>query len=287
MRFCNRYVSDFPDAFGAGNVVAGAASTDLGDALLRIDGYKAGEVTVTGVDGTVEISRGQDQAFLRKVKLPRSIPRGTRKVRATVVLRHIRGERETRRVTVKLPPLRPGHRTLVFVGRDVDFSEGDLFEIFGFDFGGSGGGSLGPANVRALARSVEGIARYDGVTARPPRPRAERLLVGRPAASATRTCGSRARSGRRSASRSAEHAAPPARRRSRQAPARAARTSAGVSGSARNAAASAGVRSARSWRSRPTSTSCSRATVNGLPVSRSARGAASAARYQSPSSVGP
>jgi len=169
MRFCNRYVSDFPDAFGAGNVVAGAASTDLGDALLRIDGYKAGEVTVTGVDGTVKISRGQDQAFLRKVKLPRSIPRGTRKVRATVVLRHIRGERETRRVTVKLPPLRPGRRTLVFVGRDVDFSEGDLFEIFGFDFGGSGGGSLGPANVRALARSVEGIARYDGVTARLPR----------------------------------------------------------------------------------------------------------------------
>ena len=82
-RFCNRYVSDFPDVLGAGNVIAGAASTDLGDALLQLDAYKAGEVTVQSVEGTVEIRRGQRQAFLRKVKLARSVPKGTRKVRAT------------------------------------------------------------------------------------------------------------------------------------------------------------------------------------------------------------
>ncbi|MET0770829.1 MAG: hypothetical protein ABW081_13015 [Solirubrobacteraceae bacterium] len=168
LRFCNRYVSDFLDLLGAGNVIAEAASTDLGDALARIDGYKAGEVHVTRVDGTVEISRGQRQAFLRKVTLPRTIRKGTRKVQATVVLRHVRGASETRRMTVKLPRLRPGVRKVVFVGKDVDFSEGDLFEIFGFDFGSSGG-SLGPANLRALARSVEGIRRWDGVNARPPR----------------------------------------------------------------------------------------------------------------------
>jgi hypothetical protein len=168
LRFCNRYVSDFLDSLGAGNVIAEAASTDLGDALARIDGYKAGEVHVARVDGTVAISRGQRQAFVRKIELPRTIRKGTRKVRATVVLRHVRGARETRRVTVKLPRLRPGRREVVFVGKDVDFSEGDLFEIFGFDFG-SAGGSLGPANLRALARSVEGIARWDGVNARAPR----------------------------------------------------------------------------------------------------------------------
>ena len=169
LRFCNRYVSDFPDILGAGNVVAGAASTDLGDALLQIDAYKAGEVTVTGIEGTVEIRRGQRQAFLRKVKLPRSVRKGTRKVPATVVLRHVRGALETRRMTVKLPRgLRPGKRPVVFVGKDVDFSEGDLFDLFGFDFGGGSGGTLGPPNLRALAEDIEGIARYDGVTARRP-----------------------------------------------------------------------------------------------------------------------
>ena len=84
------------------------------------------------------------------------------------MLRNVRWPSETRRKTVKLPRLRPGMRKVVFVGKDVDFSEGDLFEIFGFDFGSSGG-SLGPANLRALARSVEGIRRWDGVNARPPR----------------------------------------------------------------------------------------------------------------------
>jgi hypothetical protein len=170
LRFCNRYVSDFPDVFGAGNVIAGAASTDLADALLRIDGYKAGEVHVAAVDGTVAISRGQRQAFLRKVRLPRSVRKGTREVRATIVLRHVRGPLERRRVTVKLPHgLQPGKRRLVFIGRDVDFSEFDLFELFGFDFGGSGGGSLGPPDLHALADSIEGIARYDGVSVRRPR----------------------------------------------------------------------------------------------------------------------
>ena len=168
-RFCNRYVSDFPDPLGAGNVVAGAASADLADALVQVDGYKAGEVHVTGVEGAVEIGRGQRQAFLRKVVLPRTVRKGTREVPATVVLRHVRGPREARRMTVKLPrDLRPGKRTVVFVGKDVDFSEADLFDLFGFDFGGSAGGSLGPPNLRALVGSIEAIARYDGVMARRP-----------------------------------------------------------------------------------------------------------------------
>ena len=70
---------------------------------------------------------------------------------------------------VKLPRgLRPGKRKLVFVGRDVDFGEGDLFDLFGFDFGGGGGGTLGPPNLKSLAANIEDIARYDGVTARRP-----------------------------------------------------------------------------------------------------------------------
>ena len=185
MRFCNRYVSDFPDAFGAGNVVAGAASTDLGDALLRIDGYKAGEVTVTGVDGTVEISRGQRPGVPAQGEAAAVDPaRHAQGARDRGPPPHPRRAGDPPRHREAPAACAPGNRTLVFVGRDVDFSEGDLFEIFGFDFGGSGGGSLGPANVRALARSVEGIARYDGVTARPPRRGPNDFVVGRPRASA-------------------------------------------------------------------------------------------------------
>lgn len=166
--FCNRYVSDVPDALGAGNVVAGAASNDLLDALLLIDAYKAGEVHVTGVKGIVDIARGQRQAFLRQVSLPRRVRAGTRSVRATVVLRHVRGRREVRRVRVRLPELRRGNRTVVFTGTDVDYSEGDLFELFEFDFEGSAGGSLGAPNLRALRAQVEALQRYDGVSARQP-----------------------------------------------------------------------------------------------------------------------
>ena len=65
-----------PDSLGPGNVIAEAASSDLGDALARIDGFKPGQVHVTGVDGARRISRGQRQAFLRKVSLPRRSARG-------------------------------------------------------------------------------------------------------------------------------------------------------------------------------------------------------------------
>ena len=170
VRFCNRYVSDLPDALGAGNVIAGAASSDLFEALTLVDAFKAGAVHVTGVDVDVEIARGQRQAFLRSVRLPRR-GRAGRKVTATLRLRHVRGAVERRKVRLRLPSnLRPGKRRVVFTGVDVDFSGGDLLDLFGFDFfdvGGSGG-SLGPPNVRSLLTRIEGLARYDGVSARRP-----------------------------------------------------------------------------------------------------------------------
>ena len=169
VRFCNRYVSDQPDALGAGNVVAGAASSDLLEALLLIDGYKASEIHVSGIEVSVEIQRGQRQAYLRNVRLPRRARAGQR-VRATLTLRHVRGPLERRRVTLRLPSdLRPGNRRVVFTGTDVDSPEGDLFGLFDFEFDfGDTGGDLGPPNRRALVAAIDGIARYDGISARRP-----------------------------------------------------------------------------------------------------------------------
>jgi hypothetical protein len=183
-RFCNRYVSDVPDQFGAGNVIAGAASADLFQALTLIDGYKASELHVTGVEATVQISRGQRQAFLRDVRLPRRGKAG-HSVPATLTLRHVRGRLERRKVRLRLPAdVRPGKRRIVFTGADVDSAEGDLSELFGsfeieFDFGGTGG-ELGPPSLRRLVAAIEGIRRYDGVSARQPSRDPDDLGTGEP-----------------------------------------------------------------------------------------------------------
>jgi hypothetical protein len=182
VRFCNRYVSDQPDALGAGNVIAAAASSDLLEALILVDGYKASEIHVSGIDATIGIARGQRQAYLRKVRLPRRARAGQR-VRATLTLRHVRGKLERRRVTLRLPSdLPPGNRRIVFTGTDVDSGEGDLFGLFEFefDFGGTGG-ELGPPNRRALVDAIDAIARYDGVSARRPSNDPEDFEPGEPA----------------------------------------------------------------------------------------------------------
>jgi len=170
VRFCNRYVSDVADALGSGNVIAGAASSDLLQALLLVEGYKASELHVTGIDAGVQIRRGQRQAFLRSVRLPRRARAGTR-VKAALTLRHVRGKLERRTVKLRLPDdLPPGRRRVVFTGADVDSGEGDLFGLFEFEFEfGGGGGELGPPNLRSLIAAIDGIHRYDGVSARGPR----------------------------------------------------------------------------------------------------------------------
>lgn len=181
VRFCNRYVTDAPDSFGAGNVVAAVASTDLLEALGLVDSFKAGVVHVTGVDVDVRIARGQRQAFLRGVRLPRRARAG-RKVTATLVLRHVRGRAERRKVRLRLPSgLRPGKRRLLFTGADVESAEGDLFELIELDFGfGSSGGALGPPNVRRLLGRIRGLARYDGISVRRPTGDRDNFNPGRP-----------------------------------------------------------------------------------------------------------
>jgi hypothetical protein len=181
VRFCNRYVSDVSDALGAGNVIAGAASTDLLQALGLVDSFKAGVVHVTGVDADVQVARGQRQAFLRAVRLPRR-GRAGRKVSASLKLRHVRGPVEKRKVRLRLPSdLRPGKRRVVFTGVDVDSPGGDLFELFDIEFlFGSSGGELGPPNERSLLRRIGRIARYDGISARRPSTNSEDFDPGEP-----------------------------------------------------------------------------------------------------------
>jgi hypothetical protein len=82
----------------------------------------------------------------------------------------VRGRLERRRVKLRLPAdLRPGRRRVVFSGVDVDAGLDDLFDLFDLDFelGGSSG-ELGPRNKRTLIAAIDGLARYDGISARRP-----------------------------------------------------------------------------------------------------------------------
>jgi hypothetical protein len=167
-RFCNRYVTNASDPL-AGNALAASAGSDLLQALLLIDAYQASPLHVTGVEANLQIQRGRRQAYLRGVRLPRHAKAGQR-VRATLTLQHVGGRLERRTVRLRLPSdLRPGRRRVVLTGTDTDLDAGITSEIIDLDFDlGSSGGDLGAPNVRALAAQIEGVARYDGVSARPP-----------------------------------------------------------------------------------------------------------------------
>jgi hypothetical protein len=168
VRFCNRYVTNATDPL-AGNALAASAGADLLQALTLIDAYQASPLHVTGVEANLQIQRGRQQAYLRKVRLPRR-GRAGRRVPATLTLRHVGGRLERRKVRLRLPSdLRPGRRRVVLTGTDIDLDAGLTSELleFEFDLGGTGG-DFGAPNPRALAAQIEGLARYDGVSARPP-----------------------------------------------------------------------------------------------------------------------
>ena len=127
-RFCNRYVTDSADESGAGSVLAATAADDIAQALSTIDAYTAGPAHVAGVESRLQVRRGQRQAFLNAVRLPRRARAGQH-VRATLVLRLVRGGVLRRRVRLRLPDdLSPGRRRVAFLGSDVDGGPDD--EIF-------------------------------------------------------------------------------------------------------------------------------------------------------------
>jgi len=169
-RFCNRYVSAFPadaDFVGSANTVAARASSDVFEALAAIDDYQGRPPRIGEVAVRIDLRRGERRAFLRSVRLPRTVRPG-RRVRAKVKLRRVRGGTISRSYRLRIPRgLRPGVRELRFSGAEVDFADdGLLGSIIIGDEGADGGGDPGPPNLRALAARIRSIHRYDGVRVR-------------------------------------------------------------------------------------------------------------------------
>jgi hypothetical protein len=166
VRFCNRYVSAFPadeDFVGTANTVAARASQDVFDALARIDDYQGSPPRIGEVAVRMDIRRGEQRAFLRSVKLPRRVRPG-RRVRARVTMRRVRGGIIRRSYRMRIPrELRRGERVLRFTGSDVDIAEDGLLGAIIIDGIDDGAGDPGPRNLRALAKGIRRLERYDGV----------------------------------------------------------------------------------------------------------------------------
>jgi hypothetical protein len=94
--------------------------------------------------------------------------RAGRRIHVKLTLQKVRGPELTRTYTVKIPAnARKGRLRLQFIGHDVDSGDSGLATIIiGEDDPQDTGGDAGPRTLKALARQVARIARYDGVTLR-------------------------------------------------------------------------------------------------------------------------
>jgi len=166
VRFCNRYISEGSVESGGGlvNVVASRAGTDAADALGLLDTFKVAGLHVTNVAARISVRRGQRQALLRSVRMPRRVRPGQR-VRVRLDIQRVRGARETRTFRLRLPrSLRPGSHRLVFQGVDADTPDADLFGGLTLELGGGGGEeSTEPRTLRELVRAIRKVQRWDGI----------------------------------------------------------------------------------------------------------------------------
>ena len=151
---------------GTANTVAARASQDVVDALAQIDDYQGTPPEIGELAVRMDLRRGEQRAFLRSVKLPRRVRAG-QKVRARVTLRRVRGGTFRRSYRMQIPGgMRRGVRTLRFTGTDVDIADDGLLGAIIFDGADDGAGDPGPRNLRALAKRIRAIRRYDGVRVR-------------------------------------------------------------------------------------------------------------------------
>jgi hypothetical protein len=165
---CFRYAIDGPTQNG----LAGAAANDVASAVALLDSYRFGPLHVTAIEVGLRVRRGLRQAFIVGASGPRETRRG-RTIRLRLRLRHTgSGQTTTRIVRLRVPSTAPtGLRTVRLIGTPADAGVepsdvgGDV--VIAFE-GGSGRNDdpVGPRSLRELRAMFEGLARYDGVTAR-------------------------------------------------------------------------------------------------------------------------
>jgi hypothetical protein len=178
LRFCNRYVGD--GQFLGGTEVA--MGGDAASATTLVERFDRSQLHVERVRAQLEVDEGLRFALLRGASGPRRAHPGER-IRIRIRYQRPREEIESSTFRVRVPrTLKPGLRTLRLSGSDADPGDASLDAIFAaglspdeFLFFGDAPQSL--PSVRALAKAVGDIHRYDGIrgTFRKPRNR-DRLV---------------------------------------------------------------------------------------------------------------
>jgi hypothetical protein len=183
IRFCNRYVAGGSADADAGGL--GAPTTDAANAMGFLDAFNFGPLRVTSVEANLLLRRGLRQGYLTRVSAPRRVRRGSR-VPVTVTVRRVNGPSERRRFRVRIPRSAPtGLVELELAGTATDLFTDEIIidfdELLSGDDEEADPGDPGPRDVDALAAEIEGLRRYDGVSARFGRPgrRNGRALVRR------------------------------------------------------------------------------------------------------------
>ncbi|MEA2142430.1 MAG: hypothetical protein QOI64_860, partial [Solirubrobacteraceae bacterium] len=166
VRICNRYVSDGASGTTDAaliNIVALGAGNDAASALSLIDAYKPAALHLTEVSARVTMTRGQHQAYMRRLILPRLVRRGSR-VTARLVVQRVRGARETIRFKMRIPAtLRRGFQRITLKGADPDGAQ-DLFGGLTITLGDeSEPDTQGPKTLAALVKEIRKLQRWDGV----------------------------------------------------------------------------------------------------------------------------
>ena len=153
--FCNDYLD------GSGPF------EDLSAALLLVDAFKFGKLTPLSVSVHARVRGDVPEAFLLRARTRRSARPGER-IRIRLSLRRSRGPLYSRTFIYRVPEnIRPGKRVLKLRGvvpaSLLDGSE-ESFDLFFDDFGSQSSGA-GPRSIDALAETIAGFRRREGLRA--------------------------------------------------------------------------------------------------------------------------
>jgi hypothetical protein len=167
-RFCNRYLSSTvlsPDAGALGNSVAFSAALDTLDAISLIETYEGRTPHVTKVGADIEMRRGEQLAFLRRIRAPKRVHPGQR-IRLRVTMQRVRDGNLTKTYRVRVPRhMRAGRRDLTLRGSQQSSPDDALLELLLDDDTGFAPES-GPSRLRDLIDEIHSLGVWDGVRMR-------------------------------------------------------------------------------------------------------------------------
>ena len=165
--FCNTYTGG-----SQGNGPGAAQVADFGAAAGALDAFNFGPLHILGAQVDLRFRRSLRQAYLLEATAPQRARRGTT-VRVRVLAQRVNGPKLRRTISVRIPKQTPiGRRRIRLDGAAGD-GGGSLTDALSgvIDLGSllttdtSSDDTTGPRTVKALAATIAGVHRYDGVTA--------------------------------------------------------------------------------------------------------------------------